>query len=87
MQIVHAGRLQKCFHYVRSDTGMADLKEAWNWQELRRFIPCGFLFAFTSALLSMAMGMGLSPGLSLVVGKIYLPICAFDAFYWAPLLE
>jgi len=52
------------------------VREAWRLPKLVKFLPCGFLFALTSALMSMAMGMGISGSLSVVIGKIYLPICA-----------
>lgn len=59
-----------------NSTGWQDLCAAWNFRKIMKFMPCGFLFAATSALMSMGMGLGISGSLSVVVGKIYLPIAA-----------
>merc|ERR1719419_564168 len=56
--------------------GLEALREAWSWRKLLKFLPCGFCFAVTSALMSMGMGIGISGPLSVVIGKISLPICA-----------
>jgi len=42
-------------------------------------MPVGFFFALTSALMSLAMGMGMSGAMAVVIGKIYLPICALTS--------
>lgn len=57
-------------------TSWADLKEAWRPAKLLIFMPSGLFFAITSALMSMAFGLGLSGAMSVVIGKIYLPVCA-----------
>lgn len=59
--------------------GWTDLKDTWRWKNLKPSLVSGFLFALTSALLNMGIGLGISGSLNAIIGRSYMIVLALGS--------